>query len=170
MTRTFNFALLCCLIFQTAGGADDDFRVKQSRIADVIEKIPAEKIKLFLYSLNPNDHRRYDRKFSENSDESFHWMPVLGHIEIASTQEKVNLLKAFSSGVRENDGMVANCFEPRHGIRIISETSTNDFVICFKCLSVEVYGFNSSHGFLTSSTPDATFNSLLDKYKIKKAD
>jgi len=170
MTRIFGIILLSCLLFEMANGADDNFKADQTRIADAIEKIPASKIKLFLYSLDPHDARRFSGKLPENSNKSFHYFPILGRVEIVSTQEKTNLLGAFTKGIKENNESLANCFDPRHGIRIVSETATNDFVICFECLQVQAYGFNAGKYFLTSSSPNATFNKFLDEYHLKKAE
>ena len=158
------------LLLQTVCGADETFKINQSKAAADIEKIPASKVKLFLYSLNPNDPRRFEVKLPENSDQVFHRYPILGHVEIASEKEKTNLLSAFAKGVRESEGMVAACFNPRHCIRTIEGTKTNDFVICFECLQVQSFGPGAGDSFLTSASPGKTFNKLLDEYHIKKAD
>jgi hypothetical protein len=170
MKLVFKVILLSCLFLQTTRGADDDFKKGQARIADEIEKIPASNAKLFLYSLDPHDVSRFEGKLPENSAKSFHWMPILGSVEIIPLQEKTNLLGALAKGVRESDGLEANCFDPRHGLRIVTKTATNDFVMCFECLQVQASGFPSSGNFLTSGSPAGTFNKFLDKYKIKKAE
>jgi hypothetical protein len=43
--------LLVCLILACTGCGDNALKKKQADIADAIEKIPALKIRLFLYSL-----------------------------------------------------------------------------------------------------------------------
>jgi hypothetical protein len=170
MIRFSALLLLTALLLKGAHGADDTFRSDQNHIAATIQKFQASKIKLFLYSLDPNDLRIYTGKFPENSDKVFHRFPILGRTEITSAGEKTDLLKSFAKGILESDGSVASCFNPRHGIRIITGTTTNDFVICFECLGVHAYNFNSDKGFLTSSSPNKVFNKLLDEYHIKKAE
>jgi hypothetical protein len=174
MTRfIFNFILISCLSLRAAFAGDNDlkdFKKDQARIADAIEKVPASEMRLFLYSLDPHDASRFGGKLPENSAKSFHWMPILGCVEIVPFQEKTNLLGALAQGVRASDSIVANCFDPRHGLRIVTKSSTNDFVICFECLQVQAYGFAPSSYFLTGNSPAATFNNLLDEYKIKKAE
>jgi hypothetical protein len=167
MARIFNFVLLCCLLFQTAAGADDNFKVNQSRIADTIEKIPASKIKLFLYSLDPKD-QRFSGKLPENSDQVFHNYPILGSVEIIPIQEKENLLGAFAKGVREFHWPSDCILEPRHGLRVVSDSVTNDFAICFKCGDVAAYGFGPAESFTTGNSR-AVFDKFLDEYKLKKA-
>jgi len=169
MIRVLICLLSSFLLLQTASGADDAYKLVQSKAADAIDKIPASKVRLFLYSLNPHDYRVFDGKLPENSDQTFHRYPVLGGVEITSLEEKTNLLNAFTKGIRESDGQVAACFNPRHGLRIVDGTVTNDFVICFECLQVQAYGFSGGHDFLTSGSPSGTFNKVLDEYHIKKA-
>ena len=176
-------ALLICVPSLTGLGDDgiakksqtqDDFLFKkigenQVRVAGLIEKIPAAKVKLFFYSIDPNTPRDSKNKLTEPPKELFHEYPVLGFAEIVSMQDKTNLLGTFAAGILENKTSSAWCFEPRHGIRIVSENATNDFVICFECLQVYPYGFDSGHRFLTSGSPAAVFNSVLEKHHIKKA-
>jgi hypothetical protein len=168
MPRIFNFILLGCLFFQTAMGADDDLKVSQSHIADAIEKIPAAKIKLFLYSLDPKN-QIFSGKSPENSDKVFHNYPILGSVEIIPTQEKEALLGAFSKGVREFHWPSDCILEPRHGLRVVSDSVTNVFVICFKCGDVAAYGFGSAESF-TTGNQRAVFDKFLDEYKLKKAE
>ncbi len=169
MKSFFSFVLLSSLLLQTVCGADDDFKAGQSRIAEAIEKIGQTKDKVFLYSLDPNDPRIYEGKLPENSDKVFHRYPILGRVEMTSPEETASLFGALSKGIRESSGSVAGCFEPRHGIRVVSSKATNDFVICFTCLQVEAYGFDGGQHFLTSSSPGPVFNGILSKNHIKQA-
>ena len=116
-------------------------------------------IRIFLSKKSPN-----------KLDKVFYGYPILGKVEIVPPQERIKLLNAFAKGVRESSGDAANCFNPRHGIRIVTETSTNDFVICFECLQVQAYGFNGGQFFSTGSSPGIVFNSFLSQYHIKRAE
>jgi hypothetical protein len=61
-----------------------------------------------------------------------------------------------------NDGRVAACFNPRHGIRASREGKTIDLVICFECLQVYVYAEEGRQGsFLTTSSPQPVFDQVL---------
>ncbi|HVU09120.1 MAG TPA: hypothetical protein VHG89_11320 [Verrucomicrobiae bacterium] len=161
--------LLCCLCFLIAGCGNNDLKVKQSGIADTIEKIPASKIKLFIYSLNPDDLRIYSGKTPENSDKVFHNYPILGSAEIIPIQEKESLLKNFADGIREFHQPSACILEPRHGLRIISDSETNDFAICFKCGDVAAYNFDLAQNFTIGSSSKTVFDNFLDEYKLEKA-
>ena len=128
MKSLFKLLLFGCVIFQTACGADKDFKRGQARVAEALEKIPASEIRLFLYSLDPHDVRRFEGKLPENSENSFHWMPVLGVAEVTSASDRLDLLTSLAGGIRESSGLNAACFDPRHGLRIISKFKTNKFV------------------------------------------
>jgi hypothetical protein len=54
---------------------------------------------------------------------------------------------------RADDGSIAACFEPRHGIRAETEAGSVDFVICFQCLSMKIYHNGEASSALTASTP-----------------
>jgi hypothetical protein len=165
MVRIYIYALLFFLIFQTAIGAENYFAANQNRIADSIEKFATQDIKLILFSLDPNVlHRSL-----QDSTNCFHFYPILGKVEIVPADEKKILISAFAKGIREG-GAASDCLlEPRHGLRIVSDSATNDFAICFKCGDVRAYGFNSAGSF-TIGGQKAIFDKFLDEYKLKKAE
>jgi hypothetical protein len=93
---------------------------------------------------------------------------VLGKKEIKDDKERKKLLEALRLGVEDNFGMVAGCFIPRHGIRLKKEAETIDLVICFQCMSVEVFkGDKKQPGFLISDGPQKTFNAVLSAPGVK---
>ena len=143
----------------------EKFKIDQARIATEIETRPLSKTQLFLYSLDPSGGIGDD----VNTEQVFHGFTILGKAEITIEGDKAALLRAFAQGIRESDGLVAACFNPRHGLRLVTGSSTNDFTICFECRSVSVYGFNHGRGFLITASPSGTFNELVDKYHLERA-
>ena len=136
--RIFCFALLSCLLLQVARSADDDLTAGQARITDFIKTIRFSKARLFVYSLDPNDRKIYSATLPENSDQVFHRYPILGKIEIVPKLEKEYLLKTFAKGVKQGDtNSMPRCFEPRLGLRIVTELTTNDLVACYTCTLVK---------------------------------
>jgi hypothetical protein len=160
--------LLGCLVVQMAKGEDPNFKAGHDQVAAAIEKIPASKVKLTLYSLDPHDARIFTRELPESSDKVFHGYPILGKAEIIPEQEKQRLLGGLAKGVREGN-FGAWCFDPRHGLRVVNASATNDFVICYECLQVRAYGFSGGNSFSTSASPEAIFDGFLKKYKLEKA-
>jgi hypothetical protein len=136
---------------------------EQVRVAKEIESIPTSKIRLFLYSIDPCNAG----VGILNNDEFFHGYFILGKVEIPTENEKIILLTSFAKGIREADG-AAMCFNPRHGLRVIQNSNTNDFSICYECAQVQPYGFNSNRDFSTSGSPNKEFNEFLDKYGLER--
>jgi hypothetical protein len=108
-----------------------------------------------LFSLNP-------AHLTEKPENHFHGWEVLGSTKIDDAKTRGQIVAALRKGVAESDGMVAACFNPRHGIRVQHGGKTIDLVICFECLSAAVYvDGERSDGFLTTSSPQATFDRVL---------
>ena len=115
----------------------------------------AEKYELL--SLDPN-------RSTTVPPDNFHGWKVLGRVSVedAATRKKLN--DALRDGARGNDGMAAACFNPRHGIRATPAAGgqPTDLVICFECLSANVYqGGQKTGSFLTTESPQPTFDRVL---------
>jgi hypothetical protein len=130
-----------------------------------ITALPIAKAQFFLYSLNPGESRRRD---DSNAGEAFHHHIVLGKAQITNAEDKNALMSALAKGIRESDPERMMCFNPRHGIRLIIDSSTNDFLICFECQLIKTFGFNDDKSFSTTPSPAPLFNEILDKYKLKR--
>jgi hypothetical protein len=90
----------------------------------------------------------------------FHGFKVLGQIYIKDAAIRQKLVLALERGVRENDGVIAACFNPRHGIHVVHQGKTADFVICFECRQVHAYGDDGGE-FLISDSPQPVFDGVL---------
>jgi hypothetical protein len=109
-----------------------------------------------LLSLEP-----YSGQSGSDAAEKFHDFRVLGSVEIKDPVRKAELLRAFYKGIADSDGAVANCFNPRHGIRAVSGTNWIELVICFECYHMREFGTGSNDGATTTKTPGETFNRVL---------
>lgn len=69
---------------------------------------------------------------------TFHDYAVLGKATLEAAASRTAAAE-FEAVVAGWDGMVALCFEPRHGLRVESKGHTYDFVLCFDCQSMRVY-------------------------------
>src|ERR1700730_8321568 len=99
--------------------------VEQKRIADSLHSLLQPSSRVFLYSVNPPPYK----DSAPSRTEMFHGYQVLGRAEITDTKEKQGLLDALCEGVRNNDGMVMFCFNPRHALRIQTAGSRVDLTI-----------------------------------------
>lgn len=144
---------------------DKIFEKSQMAAVESLKKIGPTNVQLYLYSLDPSNRQQV----VHDAPNVFYGFTILGKVEIKPPGEKETLLTAFIRGVKESHGEAADCFKPRHGLRIIQGDQKIDFVICYTCLSIDAYGFGSIHGFLTSGSPVTIFNQFLDHYHVKKA-
>ena len=123
-------------------------------VREVLDR--AEQIELL--SLNP----ARDRKPAKQAD--FHGYEVIGKTVLEDKKACRQLLRAFSEGVDDSTGAVAGCFNPRHGIRDRHDGKTTELVICYECLSLQIYGPDRYKGsVLTTQGPSALFNKVLRK-------
>jgi hypothetical protein len=107
---------------------------------------------------------------SEPPADAFHRWKVLGTTKVTDPAVRTRLISALKQGVAENvDGMVASCFNPRHGLRITANGQTTDFVICFECLQVEMHAGGVKSSFLTMSSPQPEFDQVLKSAGIPLA-
>jgi hypothetical protein len=113
-----------------------------------------------LYSLDPFKGQQNE------GDSSFHGWKVLGKTALKGANAQT-VREAVEKGRSDSDGSVAKCFNPRHGLRFTVDQKTYDFVICYQCLSAEVYdGDNGLGQFLTTSGPAGTLNKILRAAKV----
>ena len=86
-----------------------------------------------LFSLDPFPSERIDRK------KNFRRWSVLGSTSVKNQETREKLITDFKAGIAEHRGRAAACFNPRHGVRVVHEGSTHEFVICFECFQVRWY-------------------------------
>ena len=92
-----------------------------------------------------------------------HDWPVLQvcPIDLPATQQR--LLNALDEGIANGGGVPVDCYNPRHAIRMESNTDTTDYMICFQCRNYEVWdGEQRVGGGLISKSPESTFNEVLE--------
>ena len=92
--------------------------------------------------------------------DDFYGYKVLGTTLVKDAETRKKLVSAFERGVAENQGIMAACFNPRHGIHVTRGGKTADFVICFECDQVSVHGDVQGH-FLITGSPQPVFDRAL---------
>jgi hypothetical protein len=108
-----------------------------------------------LYSLDPDPRNR-------PAENGFHGWKVLGKTTVKDAEVRQKLVTALEKAAAANDGSVAGCFNPRHGIRVKRGDKTLDLVICFQCFQVEVFdGDKRDKGFLITDAARDAFNKVL---------
>src|SRR5687768_18379585 len=124
--RTRHVALLVAVTLVGAGRSAGAEIPKDARAA--LEKAAEWE----LYSLDPEHQKDPPR-------DGFHGWKVLGKTTVKDAETRKSLLTALDKGAQDNDGTVARCFDPRHGIRVKDGDKTIDLVICFECYQVKTF-------------------------------
>jgi hypothetical protein len=144
-----------------ANSADKE---KDNKIPDEARAILEKAEQIELLSLDP-------ARSEEKPKDDFHGWKVLGKAVVKDAEVRKKLVAAFKKGVEENKGEVADCFNPRHGIRATHDGKTADFVICFECFQSRVYvGDKKLDGFLNTDSPEAVFDKVLKDEKVPLAE
>ena len=113
-----------------------------------------------LLALHPYPHALGD----DDADlPRFHGYGVLGRAPLADDEQENRVLALVERGIETSDGMVAACFDPRHGLRVTAGGATWDFVICYACLSMNVFRDDVQlEGHLTSDAVEPQMTALFE--------
>jgi hypothetical protein len=149
------FALMVLFAVFPAGWAND----KENKIPDDLRAMLEKADQLELLSLDPDETK-------EKPKDAFHGWRVLGQTTVKDAETRKKLVAALQKGVAENDGTVARCFNPRHGIRVTRDGKTADFVICFECYQVKAFAGDKPHQFLVTRSPQPAFDQVLMDAKV----
>jgi hypothetical protein len=136
---------------------------QQNRIPEAVARLLDKADTFELYSLDPDEKGK-----GVGAKEGFHGWKVLGKTEVKDKAKRKRLTDAVRLGAEDNFGMAANCFIPRHGIRLKGNGKTVDLVICFQCLQVQVFvDGQRKEGFLITSDPQRAFDATLKGAGVK---
>jgi hypothetical protein len=91
---------------------------------------------------------------------NYHGTRVVRTVIVNDPETRKRLVSSFEKAVDENQGTAAACFNPRHGIRVSRKQKQVEFVICFECNRVRVFGVVQGEFLLTSSA-QPFFDSVL---------
>lgn len=134
---------------------------QKNKLPEEAKKILEKAESLELYSLDPDGSRR-----GPKPKNNFHGWKILGKTTIKKAEDRQKLLQSLERGIRANSGIVAGCFNPRHGIRATLKNETVDVVICFQCFSMQVVQGKKTRNVLTTGLPAPTFNKILTAAKV----
>jgi hypothetical protein len=97
---------------------------------------------LVLYSLYPDKFVHLDNGDVQplpDNELKFRGYRILGQTALTSGESRHVVVNTVRDAVRNWDGVMALCFEPRHGVQATDATGTYDFLICFACRQVYVF-------------------------------
>lgn len=111
------------------------------------------------------DERRVVEFQNLKEEEKFHGFPILGTVEITDRRDRKAIISSITTGINEGD-MVASCFWPRHGLRIVTADATYDYNICFYCSSYHIHvnaGMTPDKAGPISSSPQEFLNTFFQQ-------
>lgn len=92
---------------------------------------------------------------------TLHGYSVRGRAVLDSRPLRQELLGSLGDAARENDGMVAACFNPRHALIAEAQGKTCEVIICFECLTFQIFdGEEYVETVDLSETPRRTFDRI----------
>jgi hypothetical protein len=142
-----------------------------NKLRENVLKVLTEAETLTVFSLEPAPTEAE----AAASKEKFHRYVVLGKTKLDGAVAKKPVLDALLQGIAEHNGVVANCFIPRHGLRAESGGKRVDLVICFQCFSIRIFeNAEDAEGQETrvvyvSGTPQEAFDKVLKAAKVPLA-
>ena len=92
---------------------------------------------LEIFALDPMPLPEEKRSAASTTD--LHGYPILGRAKLTDARARQELVDLVMRGIRESDGRVAACFNPRHGVRAEHDAKVVDLVICYECLSMSIH-------------------------------
>ena len=111
------------------------------------------------------DGDRHPEEASSDGAKLLHDREILRSIQIATPRDRATIFMAFEDGeegARRNPIIPADCFRPRHAIRITARGTTTDHLICFVCQNFMTWtNGEMTGGGSTSDRPQAVFESYL---------
>jgi hypothetical protein len=134
-----------------------------NRLPDLVLEVLAYPDRFDLLSLDPSDGY-------SDEDSGFQGWRVLGITTIESPETRREVVEALQRGIAENQDCAAECFIPRHGIRVVRGDSSVDLVVCFECAQAYVYyGDEMFETVLVSDSPKPVFDRVLTAARVKLA-
>jgi hypothetical protein len=109
-------------------------------------------------------------RLTENlSYRHFRGWRLLGQTNISDAATRKRVAASVETAVRNFTGWRANCFNPRHAVRVTSGSQTYDFVICYECGSLQCYSGERDVGSVCMSGSPRSLDALLTGAHIKLA-
>ena len=117
-----------------------------------------------LLSLDP-------RQYKATPTNNFYGWMVLGRTEVTDKDVRDRLVAALRGGVNaSNEEDSADCFDPRHAIRVKFAAKTFDFLICFECGWIQPYvDSKKMAGFTVKESPQPELDGVLSAAAVELA-
>ena len=146
------------LLMTTLVRAGDD----PQKLSPQATKILHTRTNAVLYSLDPEFHSD-----QTDSNRFVHGYKILGKIPLEPQQVHI-IVEELEEGIKTNRS-IANCFIPRHMLRISASGQSCDFLICYQCSRVAIICDGEKRYGLGLSGSDDRLNKILKEADIPLA-
>jgi hypothetical protein len=97
-----------------------------------------------------------------DNEQLFHDYRVLRQVAIVSTADRQRIVEAVRRGIADSDGKMARCFFPRHGVGMIEDGKTVEYLICFECWWTKEFVDGQVSNKPTTIAPQAVLDPFLE--------
>jgi hypothetical protein len=169
--RTLVTALAICLLLGCAAVPPEIIVGSDSQASR--EFIGADEITI--YSLLPLETWNVTMNYPARAKHllslpTFHDFPVLGSFRVSSPAEVSSWASLLSTSFVDRPRTMCD-FMPRHGVRLVRNGDTTDYLMCFSCGDLVVHfhgGHPTSHRPVWSLAVRERMNSELDRHHIER--
>jgi hypothetical protein len=120
-------SILPILLFMACSFGDENPKSIPTKPKNVLQNSE----KFIVYSLDPEQ--------GEENPDGYHGWKILGSLEITDAELRRQIADTLIDGIQTSSGLFAQCFDPRHAIRVSRARSAYDFIICFHCMRAYIY-------------------------------
>ena len=143
-------------------------RVKQKVCADAIEHSLSNATTIELFAIDPSFPASEKEAAKDPRPKLLDWR-VVAQTTLADRTAIRALGSALADGIRSSEvGYVVGCFNPRHALRWKADGKEVTVIVCFQCGNGGVIGLEPSKGFLTTKSPQATFERIFSVAGLPK--
>jgi len=104
-------------------------------------------------------------------EKDFHDYEILGQVKVPMSPKLEGVIMALDRAGQTSSGLVAGCFNPRHGIRVVVGGETYDLLICYQCMAAILYREGKDVGYIRLAGPNApspaVLNTILAKARVR---
>jgi hypothetical protein len=86
-------------------------------------------------------------------ERAFHGYKILSDVPVEAGERRKEVASFLGRALHWNHFRMALCFNPRHGVRAVIGKRTLEFLICFECWRVSVFGGERHSGSFALSVP-----------------
>lgn len=112
---------------------------------------------LTLYALHPHEAAARTTRDSR----FLYGFRILGRSVIKEPERRAELLGAILKAAEESGGERANCFGPRHALRVKDAGLIREYVICFECSVMELHAGGQKTEIPITKSASSLFNRFL---------